>query len=70
MRLIAAAAALCAFAVVPAHASDPAPEQTEAKEEEPKKAKKICRYVSDLGSRRKTRLCMTAEQWREQNQGE
>lgn len=70
MRLIAAAAALCAFAVVPAHAGDPAPEETEAKEDKSEKAKKICRYVSEMGSRRKTRMCMTAEQWREQNQGE
>ena len=50
--------------------SQPAENQAEA----PKQAKadrKICRRVTDgMGSRRKVRLCMTKEEWRDFNRGE
>lgn len=32
---------------------------------------KICRYIrKDMSSRRKDKVCLTAEQWKQQNQGE
>lgn len=82
MRLAILAAPLAAVLSVPAIA-DEAPEETNASTEETaatteeakKKSKKeeskrICRYIrADASSRRKTRVCMTAEAWREANQG-
>lgn len=42
----------------------PAPSQREAEE------KRICRNIRpDMSSRRKERVCMTSEQWREFNRG-
>ena len=44
----------------------PAEPAAKAAEEE-----KICRYIrKDMSSRRKDKVCLTAEQWKEQNQGE
>ncbi|WP_435417691.1 hypothetical protein WAB17_12585 [Parerythrobacter aurantius] len=32
---------------------------------------KVCRYIrKDPSSRRKDKVCLTAEQWKQQNQGE
>jgi hypothetical protein len=48
----------------PADVPVPAAEEEQAEE-------KICRYIrKDASSRRKDKVCLTAEQWREQNQGE
>ena len=59
--------------------ADQSEEQTEAAEEksedsaivipEVKEEKRICRRIStDMSSRRKERVCMTKEEWREFNQ--
>ena len=70
MRLILAAAAACTFAAMPLQAGEPAPQPQEADKQEAEAPKKICKYVGDTGSRRKTRMCMTADEWRKFNQGE
>lgn len=44
----------------PAEAAEPAPAE-----------QKICRYIrKDMSSRRKDKVCLTAEEWQRQNQGE
>ncbi len=63
--LAAGSVALVAPALASEPKAQPVEEQSEAKE-----PKKICRYVAEIGSRRKTRMCMTVDQWREFNQGE
>lgn len=61
MKCIVGAAILLAFTSVAASAQ-------EAQEEQPKQEKKICRTDRATGSlTRRTRICMTAEQWREYN---
>ena len=79
MRLpLVALAPIAAILSVPANADDKtAPKtdevaaesaKTEEKAEE-KKDERICRYIrTDISSRRKTKVCMTADQWRENNQ--
>ena len=79
MRLpLVALAPIAAILSVPAIADDKtAPKidevaaesaKTEEKAEE-KKDERICRYIrTDTSSRRKTKVCMTADQWRENNQ--
>lgn len=37
------------------------------KSEKPREAKKICRRIQDMGSRRSQRVCMTREQWKDFN---
>lgn len=37
------------------------------KPEKPREAKKICRRIQDMGSRRTQRVCMTREQWKDYN---
>ncbi len=82
MRLALLAAPLAALLTVPALADKDAP-QTDAQkaevaanenkaedETETKKDKRICRHIrADASSRRKTKVCMTSDQWREANQG-
>ncbi|UIP05869.1 hypothetical protein LY632_09130 [Erythrobacter sp. SDW2] len=55
-------------AEVPAEKSAETPAQTA---EPAQAAEKICRYIrKDASSRRKDKVCLTAEQWKQQNQGE
>ena len=45
-------------------------EASEKSEKAGKKDERICRYIrADASSRRKTKVCLTAKQWREANQG-
>ncbi|MEQ8412048.1 MAG: hypothetical protein RIC51_11110 [Erythrobacter sp.] len=69
-----------ALSAAPQEAEEPA-DQAEAREDdgkgaptnpaaksEAKEDKRICRRIrADMSSRRKTRVCLTAEQWREMN---
>ena len=69
MRLLAPALILLATTfAAPVYAGEPKPEQTE-KEKAAEKPKKICKRVSEMGSRGSKRICMTREEWREFNQG-
>jgi len=44
--------------------------QTEQTEEQQTEEKRICRRINTgMGSRKKERVCMTREQWREFNRG-
>ncbi|QIQ86179.1 hypothetical protein [Erythrobacter sp.] len=77
-----AAFAACALIAAPAvSAADPQEEKVEAEtageqdeaasdaKTEAKEDKRICRRIrTDMSSRRKTRVCLTAEEWRELNQ--
>lgn len=77
-----AAFAACALLAAPAlSAADPQEEKAEAaagQEEtapeadaktEAEEDKRICRRIrTDMSSRRKTRVCLTADEWREMNQ--
>lgn len=71
MRLAATALILIAATVsTPVIAGDPKPTAPEAeKKKEPKAEKKICRNVSEMGSRRSKRMCMTRDEWVDFNQG-
>lgn len=66
---------LFAFALVaqaqPAPPSEQDSEQTaEQVQEEKAEDKRICRRISTgMGSRKKERVCMTSEEWREFNRG-
>lgn len=63
-------AAAVAGLASPAVATERASKDDGAQAEEAKTEKKICRHVStDMSSRRKERLCLTAEEWRQFNQG-
>ena len=55
-----------------ADATPEAPTEAATEEKEgAKESRKICRRVTDgMGSRRKVRLCMTKEEWRDFNRGE
>jgi len=74
-----AASAACALLAAPALTAAGPEEnrQVETEEEQPeaeveneaKEDKRICRRIRvDMSSRRKTRVCLTAEEWRELNQ--
>lgn len=70
--MLSTVVALFLFAIEPAQpaAEQPAEKPAPAAEAEPVE-EKICRYIrKDASSRRKDKVCLTAEQWREQNQGE
>ena len=50
---------------------DDAQETSTESSEEAEKPKKICRAIrTDASSRRKERVCLTREQWREFNRGQ
>lgn len=78
MRLaMIVATPLAALALTPALADKPAVEgvdmPTVNKEESTDKSadedKRVCRYIrTDPSSRRKSKVCMTADQWRKANQ--
>lgn len=54
-------------------ANDPATQQEEAQQAAPeaKEEKRICRRISEqMNSRRKTKVCMTKQEWREFNRGD
>lgn len=57
---------------VPAFAADPEPKETAPSEEkagEKAEEKKICKRISaQAGSRRKTKVCRTREEWKTFNQ--
>ena len=60
--------------VAQAEPAQPAPEaeeqKTEQAEERTAEDKRICRRISTgMGSRKKERVCMTREEWREFNRG-
>lgn len=74
MRLAVPGLALAASVLsIPAFAQEQtpaAPEQEErAEKKKVKKEKKICRSVSEMGSRRSKRMCLTADEWTDFNQG-
>lgn len=65
MLLAAAASALCAVPAVGVSAQNPA-----AGTPSPQKERRICRTSVDTGSfARRTRTCMTSEQWRRSEEG-
>lgn len=64
--------AVSALANEPHKGEKPSEAKTEKTEEAPeaKEDKRICRRVAtDMSSRRKTKVCLTKEEWREFNQG-
>ena len=76
MRLAMLAVAPMFVCLAAPASADPATEEAEAEKtdkteesaSEPKKDKRICRYVrTDPSSRRKERICLTAKQWRKAN---
>jgi predicted secreted protein len=67
MKITATAVAL-AFGLIAVPASAQDAQSAESAEEEPKEEKKICRTDRATGSlTRRTRVCLTAAQWRELN---
>lgn len=70
MKLVLAAVAAPAAALllsVPALAVEPEEAETE-KVEKAKEEKKICRRITEgMGSRRKVRVCLTREEWKNFN---
>lgn len=75
MRLILAAAAalLAAPAIAEPTTGEPASEtkaETEQASAEPKEEEKICRNISQVGSRKKERKCFTRKDWIRFNRGE
>lgn len=70
--MLSTVVALMLFGFEPATTppEQPADKPADAAKEE-KAEKVICRYIrKDMSSRRKDKVCLTAEQWKEQNQGE
>ncbi|MDJ0641342.1 MAG: hypothetical protein QNJ15_00860 [Erythrobacter sp.] len=62
-----AAPAAALLLSAPAFASDPEQAETE-KVEKAKEEKKICRRVTEgMGSRRKVKVCLTREEWKNFN---
>lgn len=61
---------LLGFEPAPPPVEQPADKPADtAKEEQAEEV--ICRYIrKDMSSRRKDKVCLTAEQWKAQNQGE
>lgn len=76
MRIIAALLVFSTTALAPAviagepkaesQNSESSSEEAKKREEAPE-AKKICRRIQDMGSRRTQRVCMTREQWKDYN---
>lgn len=64
--------ALFLVALEPAESPPEKPAEQPARTAQPEQAdEKICRYIrKDVSSRRKDKVCLTADQWREQNQGQ
>lgn len=71
---VAAAVALLAAPVIAEPTNDePAGEpkaETEQASAEPKEEEKICRHISQVGSRKKERKCLTRKDWIRFNRGE
>lgn len=70
--MLSTVVALFLVAFEPADAPAPQPADKPADAAQPEQlTEEICRYVrKDASSRRKEKVCLTAEQWKEQNQGE
>lgn len=70
--MLSTVVALMLVAFEPAEVPAEQPVETPTQTAEPVKAEeKICRYIrKDASSRRKDKVCLTAEQWKQQNQGE
>lgn len=70
--MLSTVVALFLVAFEPAAAPAEPPAERPAQTAQPEQAEEeICRYIrKDASSRRKEKVCLTAEQWKEQNQGE
>lgn len=67
--MLSTVVALLLVAFEPAEVPAQHPAESPAKTAEPAQAEeKICRYIrKDASSRRKEKVCLTAEQWKQQN---
>ncbi len=69
--LALAVAGAPALAVEPALNQAPGEKEQSAAQDKAAESKQICRrVVTQMGSRKRERLCMTSDQWREYNRGD
>lgn len=71
MRVAFSLLALPLLALAAPLAASKPEQETQEQPAKPEEAKKICKSVSEgVGSRRMKRVCLTAEEWVKQNQGQ